>query len=306
MEKISVIVLNYNGIDDTIECLQSLSKVNVPPNFTLEVIVVDNSSNKNSDEIIKSEFKNVILIQNKENLGFSGGNNVGIRYALDNGAKYVVILNNDTLVDKEFVGELLKVAESDNKIGVISPKIYFAPGFEFHKDKYKSKDLGKVFWYGGGIMDFNNIIGYHRGVDEVDNGQYDKTQITDFASGCCMLVKKEVFDKIGLFDDDYFLYYEDNDLCIRAKNANFSIAYAPKAIIWHKNAGSAGGSGSKLQDYYITRNRMLFGMRYASIRVKIALIKESLKIFIRGRKWQRKGIMDFYFKKIGKGSFINE
>ena len=144
---------------------------------------------------------------------------------------------------------------------------------------------------------------FHRGVDEVDNGQFEKVEKTNFASGCCMLVKQEVFEKVGFLDEKFFLYYEDSDLCERVRRSGYSIMYSPKAILWHKNAGSAGGSGSSLQDYYITRNRMLFGFRYASLRSKLALFKESMMILAKGRYWQRRGILDFYLGRFERGSF---
>jgi len=308
MKKIAIVILTFNGEKDTMECLESIAKMR-SLNYKLQIIVVDNGST-DADASVISNFQFPIsnfgfkVIQNKENLGFAEGNNVGIRYALENGADYVVILNNDTIVHVDLINELVKTAESSEKIGIVVPKIYFAPGFEFHKDRYKKEELGKIIWYAGGIMDWRNVLGYHRGVDEVDDGQYQKTEETDYASGCCMLIKKEVLQKIGLFDEKYFLYYEDNDLSQRTKKAGFSIFYCPKAVLWHKNAGSAGGSGSHLQDYYITRNRLLFGIRYAPIRSKLALIRESLGLLLNGRLWQRRGVLDFYLRRFGKGSFI--
>lgn len=298
MIKVYAIVLNYNGEKDTNECIKSLEK-SIQKSFELSIVVVDNASEKP----FKPLNKNIILLKNTVNKGFSGGNNTGIRFALENNADYVLILNNDTLVDPHIIEELLVGANSDSQVGIVSPKIYFAKGYEYHKDRYKPEELGKVIWYAGGEMDWKNLIGHHTGVDEVDTGQYDKTTEIEYSSGCCMLVKKEVFEKIGYFDENYFLYYEDNDLSIRAKNFGFKIMYVPKAIVWHKNAGSVGGSGSELQDYYITRNRLLFGIRYAPLRTKIALIKESISFYLNGRKWQKKGVSDFYQRKFWKGSF---
>lgn len=303
MQRAYVIILNYNGKDDTLDCLKSLQSVFLPQDVKLEILVVDNASKDESVAFIKSQKLQLKLIENKENLGFAGGNNVGIRDALEHGADYVLILNNDTVVDKNLIVELLKVATTDEEIGILAPKIYFAHGFEFYKDRYNKKDLGKVFWYAGGETDWKNVISHHRGVDEIDNGQYDTVEETSFASGCCLMITKEALNKVGFFDEKYFLYYEDSDLCERAKKAGFKIIYAPAAIIWHKNAGSAGGSGSKLQDYYITRNRLLFGMRHASLRAKLALLKESVKVLMFGRDWQRRGVLDFYLNKFGKGSF---
>lgn len=304
MKKVSIIILHFNGTEDTLECLKSIGKLRTN-NYELLTIVVDNGSEERlrmNDK--RSMIKGLKIIRNKENLGFAGGNNVGIRYALENGADHIVILNNDTFVHENLIEELLKVAESAKKSGIVVPKIYFAAGFEFHKDRYKKEDRGKVIWYAGGIMDWKNVIGHHRGVDEVDHRQYDETSETEFSSGCCMLIKREVLEKVGLFDERYYLYYEDSDLSIRSKRAGFKILYAPKAILWHKNAGSAEGSGSKLQDYYITRNRLLFGMQYAPLRSKLALLRESLGLLFNGRQWQRRGVLDFYVGKFGKGSYV--
>lgn len=303
MKNIFISMLNFNGNNNTIVCVDSLRKIN-GADIKLTVLIIDNGSAQRLNlENKLLENMRIKVINNVKNLGFAGGHNVGIKYALENGAEYVVILNNDTYVDKNFLKELLGVAEKDNKIGILVPKIYFAPGFEFHKNRYKKEDLGKIFWCAGGIMDWENVIGHHRGVDEADNGQYDKVEEAELATGCCMLIKREVFEKVGIFDDKYFLYYEDSDLNIRARNEGFKTIYVPKSIIWHKNAGSAGGSGSNLQDYYITRNRLIFGFRHAPIRSKLALFRESLFLLFRGREWQKRGVLDFYLGKLGKGSY---
>jgi GT2 family glycosyltransferase len=303
MKHVFISIINFNNAASTIECLNSLEKL-VLKNIKLSVIVIDNAS-KYKFKIQNSKFKvgEVRVIRNEENLGFSGGHNVVIRYALKENADYVLILNNDTIVDRMLVEELLMEGEKNKEIGIVAPKIYFAKGFEFHKNRYRKDDLGKIIWYAGGITDWNNVINSHRGVDEVDTGQYEQLERTDFASGACMLIKREGIEKVGLLDEKYFLYYEDGDLCERIKRGGYTIIYNPKAYLWHKNAESAGGSGSNLQDYYITRNRMLFGYRYAPIRSKIALLKESGKLLISGREWQKKGITDFYLMKFGRGSF---
>ncbi|MCL5435093.1 MAG: glycosyltransferase family 2 protein [Patescibacteria group bacterium] len=303
MKKVFISIINFNGNKNTIECLKSIDNLNMT-GIDLNVVVIDNAS-KEKLELKNNFLKNASLkiILNNKNLGFSGGHNLGINYALSNNAEYILILNNDTILDKNLIYELQSVFDTDSDIGIVSPKIYFAKGFEFHKDRYKKGDLGRILWYAGGDMDWKNLIGKHVGVDEVDRGQYEKKGKTDFASGCCMMVKKEVFEKIGKFDERYFLYYEDNDFSQRAKKIGYKIEYAPKAVLWHKNAGSAGGSGSNLQDYYITRNRLLFGMNYASLRTKFALFKESVKFLLNGRKWQKRGVLDFYFRRFGKGSY---
>lgn len=314
MKNISIIIVNYNGWEDTLDCLTSLSKAQSSnPNrnkygtrhgLKARIIVIDNDSTDNSAEEIQkwlSSTKNLLsaeLIELRENKGFSGGNNVGIKFALESGDDYIVLLNNDTLVKPDLLEELIKTAKSDNKIGIVGPKIYFAPGFEFHKERYKESDKGKVFWYAGGEIDWKNMYAEHRGVDEVDRGQYDRRQETNFASGCCMLIKREVIKKIGFLDEQLYLYLEDVDFCLRARQAGYKIVYEPKAVIWHKNASSSGKPGSKLHQYYQTRNRLIIGVRYAPWRTKLALLRESLR-FLRDGGVKREAVLDFYFYKWG-------
>jgi len=304
MKKIYLILVNYNRQKLTEECLDSLLKIK-KIGFELHTVVVDNDPLNRSDINEKKYSQiNLKVIFSPTNSGFSGGMNLGIKEALKNGADYVLIHNNDTFVKEDFLKELFEFAEKNENAGIVAPKIYFAKGFEFHKDKYKENELGKVFWYAGGKIDWANVVGSHMGVDEVDHGQYDEIMETETASGCCMLINTKLLDEIGMFDEKYFLYYEDADLCLRAKRAGFKIYYFPAAVIWHKNAGSTGGSGSKLQDYYITRNRLLFGSKYAPIRSRIALIREGIKLTLNGRDWQKKGAKDYFLHRFGKSKYF--
>ena len=224
------------------------------------------------------------------------GNNVGIKKALGRNAQAILILNNDTLAEKSLI---INLAQALKSADIASPKIYFAKGFEFHKKRYKEDELGRVIWYAGGRIDWDNIIGQHIGVDEVDTGQFAKSAEIDLATGAAIIVKREVFEKIGVFDEKYFLYLEDMDFCVRARRANFKIVYAPKAILWHKNAG-ATGSGSLLQDYYFTRNRLLFAAKWGKLRTKIAVARVILgKI---GDPTKRKAFFDFLTFNFGKAN----
>lgn len=298
-----VSIINFNSNDQTLDCLNSIEKSSLK-DINLQVIVIDNNSVipfSFSQNFIKNI--NCRIIRNSDNKGFSGGHNIGIKFALEQNADYILILNNDTIVDRNLFKKLLDTAEQNDKIGLLSPKIYFSPGSEFHKDRYQKRELGKIIWYAGGDMDWKNLIGIHRGVDEVDTGQFDKKGATDFTTGACMLIKRKVMEEIGFFDERYFLYYEDADINERVRRKGYLIYYMPDAVLWHNNAGSAGGSGSKLQDYYITRNRLLFGLTYAPLKTKIALIKESVRLGIYGREWQKRGVRDFYLRRYGKGSF---
>ncbi|MBI2268183.1 MAG: glycosyltransferase family 2 protein [Candidatus Blackburnbacteria bacterium] len=304
MIKVFAVILNWNRKQDTIECLESIKKLTIS-GFQFSVVVVDNGSMDGSWEVLQSIKLPRIdyhFIENKENLGYAGGNNVGMKYALDAGADYVLVLNNDTIVSRDLVANFLNAAEEHKEVGIFSPKIYFAPGFEFHQERYKKDETGRVIWYAGGKFDWKNILGTNRGVDEVDKGQYNKRIKIDFATGACMFIRRELLEAVGLFDEKYFLYLEDVDLSSRAKRHNWKILYLPKAQLWHKVSRSSG-IGSQLNDYYITRNRLLFGRRYASFRAKIALFREALVLLVFGREWQKIGVADFLLGKFGRGSY---
>ena len=305
MSRISAIIVNWNRREDTLNTIQQLGDINIGSN-SLDVVIVDNHS---SDESLKSfkaltnKIPNLHLVESQSNLGYAGGNNLGIVYAQENlKPDFLLILNNDIDFKKDFLTNLHTQINKDPKNGIVSPKIYFAKGYEFHKDRYSNKDLGKVIWYAGGKLDWKNMYANHIAVDEVDNDRFTKTISTDFASGACMLIRNSLIQKIGLFDEKYFLYWEDVDLSQRAIKAGYKLLLVPSAKIWHR-VWSSSGIGSNLNDYYLTRNRMLFGFRYALKRTVIALIKESIKLLILGRKWQRIGIKDFYLGNSGKGSW---
>lgn len=304
MKNVAIVTVNYNTADDTKVFLKSLKQLKTQ-GVSVEVIVVDNGSEKPLSLEAK---EHTHLIRLEENTGFTGGYNAGIRQALKRNADYIMVVNNDTTVDPDLIQSLITVLDCDPKIGVVVPKIYFAKGHEFHKDRYTKDELGKVFWYAGGSIDWKNAMSIHRGVDEVDHGQYDAPEEISFATGCCMMFKKEVLQEIGLFDDRYFLYFEDADMSERIRLAGYKIYYAPRGILYHVNASSSGGAGkgNVLQDYFITRNQMLFGMMYAPLRTKIALIRQSLQLSLNGRPKQKQAIRDFYFARFGKGTFFKE
>src|SRR3989344_2003161 len=295
--KLAIVILNFNGLDDTLACLDSIKKL-IDDGIGVETIVVDNFSSDGSQEAL-SKIKDINFIQNQDNLGYAGGNNVGIKYALKRRADAVLILNNDTIVEPKLILNLVTVLDQGD---VISQKIFFAKGFEFHKMRYSPKDLGKVIWSAGGEIDWSNVLGKHLEVDEVDRGQFRTSKQITFATGACIFIKREVFEKIGYFDEKYFLYLEDMDFCVRAKNAGFKIIFEPSAVLWHKNALSSGGSGSTLQDYFITRNRLLFAFKFASIRTKFALFRQILGQIRSPIK--RKALADFLTFNFGKGSYI--
>ena len=304
LPKLSIVILNWNGLKDTLQVLKDLSKVKTV-GFKGEVVVVDNGSTDGSqDKLPKYKLPNMScrFIETGANLGFAGGNNVGMKDAARRGADYVLLLNNDVILPKDIFTKLIKVAEGDRRIGLLSPKMYFAKGYEFHKGRYKKSEPGKVFWYAGGTIDRDNIYTSHRGVDEVDRGQYDKQEETDVANGACVLIRKKVVKDIGYLREKYFMYWEDADFSERAKRAGWKVVYTPATHLWHKVAQSSG-IGSNLNDYFLTRNRLDFGMRYAKAWTKLALIKESAYLLLKGREWQKIGTRDYYLGIFGKGSW---
>ena len=301
MQKVIISILHYNSNRDTIACLLSLSRADFK-NIEVITYVLDNASKEelSSDSGACKEI-NLNILKVSTNLGFTGGHNYIYEKIKDEKFDYFLLLNNDSIVEKDFLKNLIEGFE-DPGVGIAVPKIYFTKGREFHRNRYKKEELGKVFWYAGGHIDWQNVMSVHRGVDDVDSGQFDRKERVTFATGACLLIKKEVLSEIGLFDRRYFLYYEDADFNVRAQKKGYFIMYVPQSIVWHNNSGSSG-SGSELHDYYLTRNRLLFGVKFAPFKTKQALIKEGLRLLVTGRKWQKNGVRDYFLKKFGKGSF---
>jgi len=300
MSKTAVIVVHYKNEKDTYECLESLYKNSSPVNY-LTIMIATQTSDKFLSQI-KNHFSKIIIVTLNENIGFAASVNRGLKEAIEKNCEYMILLNNDVLVGKNLVGKMIHFAEKNSLVGIVSPKIYFAPKYEFHNNRYKEEDRGKIIWYAGGLIDWANIYAFHRGVNEVDIGQYDETVETDFATGCCMLIKKQVIDKIGFFDEKYFLYFEDVDYSVRAKKSGFQVDYYSGAFLWHKNASSSGKPGSYIHVYYQTRNRLYFGFKYASIKAKKSLLIDSFRCILKGNI-QKKAVLDYYFLgKMGEGS----
>lgn len=299
MAKIVVSILHYNNPSDTIECLNSLEGSDLN-GLELLVFILDNGSKeKLKIDTSKYEKFKTTIERIEKNLGFTGGHNYIFEKTKDQG-EYFLLLNNDSLLEKSCLQELVR--ELVGNIAGVVPKIYFTKGREYHKSRYKKEDLGKVIWYAGGDIDWGNVVSEHRGLDEVDHGQFDRNDNISFATGACLLLKCDTLKKTGLFDQKYFLYYEDAELSTRLIVNGYELRYVYKAVLWHNNAGSSG-SGSDLHDYYLTRNKLLFGMKYASVKTKAHLLKEAIRIGFSGRKWQRVAIKDYFLKKFGKGSY---
>lgn len=301
--KVSIIILTTNALRMTQEQLKDIEKLEVK-GIDCECLIVDNNSNDGTEETIKNykltnmDYK---FIQSGANLGFAGGNNVGIKDALKRSIDYIILMNNDLILRSDIITKMVDFMEKNPNVGVMSPKMYFAKGYEFHKDRYKDSEKGKVIWYAGGIIDKNNVYSVHRGVDEVDHGQYDEVIDTDFANGATVIVRREVFKKTGLLDASYFLYWEDADFSERAKRFGFRVAYFPGTCMWHKVSASTGGSGSPTNDYFLTRNRYCFAQKYMGYRTKFAVLRDTVRQIFVGRKWQKWGAIDALLGVRGMG-----
>jgi GT2 family glycosyltransferase len=240
--RVTIIVLNWNGLADTLECLESLSRLDYP---AYEMVVVDNGSTDGPPAAIRERFPDVTLIENGENLGFTGGNNVGLRWALEQGADYMLLLNNDTVVAPDFLRLLVEAAEVDSRIGIAGPTIYY-------------HDQPRIIWTAGGGIDWRRGQTWMVGLNERDAGQFgEEPREVDFVTGCALLVKRAVLERVGLLDDRFFAYYEETEWCVRTQRARFKIVHVPQAKIWHKIEPNARAN-SPLVHYYMARNRLLF------------------------------------------------
>jgi hypothetical protein len=269
--RVSIIILNWNGLKDTEECLESLKKITYP---SYEVIVVDNASIGDDVKVLRERFGDYIqIIENDRNYGFAQGNNIGIKHALKGGDQYVLLLNNDTIVDPEFLSELVNASESDPQIGLAGPKIYF-----YHEPN-------RIWFAGGKISLFS--ASSNRGRNLIDKGEFDKVDYVDFISGSCMLIKRSVLESAGLLDPVYFFGIEDVDMSLRTTQAGFSNIFVPGSMIWHK----VFSSGIKRPDipYYTSRNTIILARKHyrvfkkAVIRAVFAVSMELLISSIRFR-----------------------
>lgn len=289
-KKVFIILLNWNNWNETRECLESLARVNYQ---NYEVLVVDNGSTERPP-LVRGGNGRVGLICNSDNLGFAGGNNVGIKYALERGADYVMLLNNDAVVAPDFLSELVRVAESGANFGILGSRIY----------KY---DTDKIVFDGGRVNKWLNRA-THVGNGELGSMNHG----VDYITGAAMLIKREVVERVGPMREEYFLYYEDVDWCLRARKVGYKCVLVPTSKVWHKvSATTKEGSSSYI--YYHTRNRLMFAKFNGNIFQKIAayatgawiLLKQMLKFFLRPSKrvWatsMTKGVIDFYREKYGK------
>lgn len=222
MSRVAVIILNYNRSDLTANCIACFKRLSLD----YSIFLIDNASTGDDVSILKSKFPDIHLIQSEVNLGFAGGNNLGIDCALKSGFEYILLLNNDTIFEQDFIFPLVNELEDDRSLAAIQPKIMY------EHDR-------NLVWNAGGL--FRNWIGASLTIGEAapDNGQFQKGRFIDWITGCCILVRSDVIEEIGLLDHRFFMYQEDVDWSLRMKNANYSLKYTPNSIIFHIAGGSS-------------------------------------------------------------------
>ncbi len=280
-----IIIVNYNGYEDTLMCVRSLQNINYN---NYRIIIVDNGSNDAKtlrNDVFLNEAAKIIYAE--ENNGFSAGNNIGISYAQKHNADYVLLLNNDTVVSRDFLDALIKCAEHNTDAGIVTGRIYY----------YSKPDQ---LWYSGG--EYNRMNGFTNQI-LFDENILEEQEIT-FASGCLMLISGNCMNTVGELDDKFFLYSEDTDYCCRVVNEGFKIIWTPQCRIFHKVSSSVKDS-TALQQYYITRNNLYIIRKYCNKRVwsyccrTFQCLKDILKrrMTIRSMCW---AYIDFWREKDGK------
>jgi len=283
--KLSIITVNYNGLKDTCELIDSITF-----NKELEVIVVDNASKDDEASIIEKKYPNIRVIRSKKNLGFAGGNNLGIKAAK---GKYLFFVNNDTVFKNFNIKLLIQRIEAASNIGIVCPKIRFAWG------------TNPIQFTGYTPLSTITVRNCSIGCGDEDKGQYDTPHTTPYAHGAAMLIKREAINKVGLMPECFFLYYEEIDWSMMFTKAGYEIWYEPACTIFHKES-QATGQNSPLRTYYITRNRLLLVKRnwkglskYISYLYLICIVasRDIIKNMIKGHhahvKAIIKGIRDF-------------
>lgn len=260
MGKIGIILLNYCNYKLTVDCIESIRQSSYQD---YEIIVVDNNSPDYSGQKL-SQLEGIRFLQMKKNLGFAAGNNRGIEAALSEGCEYVMLLNNDTVIDSKMIETMVSRADVNT---VVVPKMYY-----FDVDGRKD-----VLWYAGGILKYKSSDGIHIGGRQEDCRQYSIEKEVTFATGCCMMIHKAILEKVGFLREEYFMYCEDTDYSIRLNKSDIKILYTPDAKLWHKVSSSSGGEMSKFIVYYIVRNKIYCAIiNKLGIKAYLYIVAETL------------------------------
>ena len=297
VEPVCVIITNWNQVDYTLACIETVIAQDYEQ---VSIMVVDNGSTDGTVDKVSAAYPQVDILALTENLGPTGGYNSGFRRALDNGFNFIFLLNNDTLLARNCISELVKDAQSSSDIGLVMPKIYYA-------------DEPALIWSVGGWENSWNYEVRRPGEKQVDQGQWEAALDIDDAPFCAVLLTRNLLQTVGLPDEDYFLYYEDRDFCRRAKDAGFRLRLAPKATMLHKVSVSSGGSGSPNERYWMARSSVIYFRKHAhGFRIAIVIfwrfgsaVRTSWKLLSQKRmpslKAYWKGLADGFKQPISSG-----
>ncbi len=234
------LTLSRNGQDDTLACIESLQKLDYP---NKRLLLVDNGSTDGTPEAVATQFPTVEIIRNEINLGFAAGMNVGLRHALDQKAEYIFIVNNDTIIDQAALQKMILLFGDD--VGMVAPKIYYAA----EPDR---------IWSVGGLKNPLTLETSGDARGEIDREQWPDVLERDYFNGCALLLSGHFLEEVGLFDERFFMYYEDSDLSIRARQAGYRLLLSPHSHVWHKVATTSGGSDSPNERYWMARSSIIF------------------------------------------------
>ncbi len=293
------VILNWNGKADTLSCLSSLQAQTVP----LDIIVVDNGSEDGSEAVIREAYPHITVLQTGSNLGYTGGNNAGIRHALASGATHVFVLNNDVIVDPQCVAELLADCRTQAQVAAAAPKSLF------------QTQPGTIYFAGGRVLRRGDAV--HEGLGRPDGPEFGDAGDTDWITGCALFATRQAFEHVGLFDDRYFLLFEDLDWSLRARASGMRLRYVPTARIWHGGSMAFGGKRGALYQYYFTRNGLLCIEQHSSLPLlvpRMALFLWNARARARARRLAQTpqeqtalsratvhGIADYARRRFGQG-----
>jgi len=274
MPALSVILVNYRRPDDTVDCVRSLADSTFRD---MQIIIVDNGSGDGSVERLRRECPETIFILSPRNLGFAGGNNLGIRRALDDGSSFILLLNNDTVVDPETLEALVRTIRAEPGTGIVGAKIVY-------------HDRPDILWFAGGYLNANAARAGHHGIGKPDGPPFNTRKPCEYITGCCLLARREVFEAVGMLPAPYFAYMEDAEFCFRARNAGYAVLYEPRARVLHKISMTTRWD-SPAYIYLNLRNRLLFLQRNSRPALWMPhlptliyfYMRQMIRLFVRGR-----------------------
>ena len=288
-----MVIVCYNGVADTLECLASVARLTYP---NVQTVVVDNASTDGTAGAVREAFSRVHVIETGDNTGFAGGNNVGVRFALDTlGAAYTFLLNNDTTVEPGLLEPLVAHTEAHPAAGIVAPLMCYHA-------------VPDTVWSAGGAMNHRAEAAHVSAGRPVAAFESHAPRSHDFVAGCGMLIRRDVWERVGLFDERFFLYYEDADLCFRARRAGYACVVVPGVRLWHKVSRSTGAT-SDLTLYYMRRNALLFLRKHSAAAGRLAALADDARLFalwtLRGNNRRatvlRRAVADYFAKRFGRG-----